>query len=216
MIAQHLPPLRHRYPRMKIRFLVLPALLMLAGCNSSPDNHFVLESPAPARAPQSASVPRTQVPAPSAGPLQLAAIGSYMDAQETDLRNRLRGSGALVTRPGDDLVVVIRNDQLFDGTQISGAGGALLANIANVLIHYDRSSIQIQGFTDTAGAADRNLAFSEARARDVYNALMGDGVARARLSAQGFGETRLRVATGDNVSEARNRRIELRITARPG
>lgn len=199
---------------MKFRFQVLPVLLMLAGCSSGPDRHFVLESPA--RALQSASASRSQAPVPSAGPLQLAAIGSYMDAQETDLRNRLRGTGAVVTRPGDDLVVVIRNDQLFDGAKISGSGGELLASIANVLNHYDRSSVQIQGFTDTAGAADRNLALSDARAHDIYNALMGDGVAKARLSAQGFGETRLRVATGDNVSEPRNRRIELRITARPG
>lgn len=197
---------------MKLGFLALPALLMLAACSSSAD-HFALE--APRTSPQTPR-PAAAEAVRSAGPLQLAAIGTYMDAQESDLRNRLRGSGALVTRPGDDLVIILPNDLLFSGAQLSPGGNSLLTIIADVLRHYDRSSIQIQGFTDTAGPPDRNLTLSNTRARAVYDALTAGGLAKARLSAQGFGETKLRVATGDNVSEARNRRIEIRIIARPG
>src|ERR1043166_8304758 len=105
MTAQHLPPLPSRCLRMKSRFFVLPALLVLAACSSSA-GRFALEAP---RASAQTARPAADS-VRSAGPLQLAAIGSYMDAQESDLRNRLRGTGAVVTRPGDDLVIVLGND----------------------------------------------------------------------------------------------------------
>jgi outer membrane protein OmpA-like peptidoglycan-associated protein len=197
---------------MKIRIAVLPFALLLAACSSS--DNYVLDTARPSSS--SSSQRAAPEPVRSAGPLTLAGIGSYMDAQETDLRNRLRGTGALVTRPGDDIVVVLRNDLLFNGEQISRDGETLLTTISGILRHYDRSSAQIQGYTDTIGAPDRNLALSNTRARAVYTALIQHQVAPARLSSQGFGETRLRAPTGDNVNEPLNRRIELRIIARPG
>lgn len=204
---------------MKTRFAVLPFLLTLAACSAGNDR-YVLEAPPPSP-PYDDSVPTASrpdtPPAPrTAGPLSLAGIGSYMDAQETDLRSRLRGTGAVVTRPGDDLVIVLRNDLFLSGMQVTASGGELLSAIAEVLRHYDHSSIQIQGFTDTTGTPERNLALSDARAKIVLDTLRRDGVPSRRISSQGFGETRLRVSTGDNVNEPRNRRVEIRIIARPG
>jgi outer membrane protein OmpA-like peptidoglycan-associated protein len=148
--------------------------------------------------------------------LTLAGIGTYMDTQENELRASLRGTGGLVMRPGDDLIIVLRDDLLFNGAQISPMAVTVLDGLASVLRRFDRTSIQVQGFTDTRGAADRNLALSDTRAKAVQAALVAAGVPRNRVSAQGFGETRLRIQTGDNVTEPRNQRIEIRIIARPG
>ena len=41
--------------------------------------------------------------------------------------------------------------------------------------------------------------------------LVNDGINPARISPRGYGETHLRIPTGDNVSEPRNRRVEIRI-----
>jgi flagellar motor protein MotB len=41
-------------------------------------------------------------------------------------------------------------------------------------------------------------------------------VPAGRISSQGFGETHLRVMTGDSRKEPRNRRIEILIKALPG
>jgi outer membrane protein OmpA-like peptidoglycan-associated protein len=41
-------------------------------------------------------------------------------------------------------------------------------------------------------------------------------VAAERINSQGLGESRLRIVTGDNKKEPRNRRIEIFVKARPG
>jgi outer membrane protein OmpA-like peptidoglycan-associated protein len=72
------------------------------------------------------------------------------------------------------------------------------------------------GYTDTVGPAAENLAVSQRRAKAVADALAHEGVAPQRISSQGFGEMHLKVATGDDKKEPRNRRIEIVLKARPG
>jgi outer membrane protein OmpA-like peptidoglycan-associated protein len=139
-----------------------------------------------------------------------------MDGQENELRGRLRGSGAIVARRGDGIVLVIFNNALFEsGADLSGSGLELLRALAPVLRHYDHTALQVAGYTDTTGAPDKNLDVSTRRAKAVAAALAGDGVGNARISAQGYGEDNPRVKTGDNKNEPRNRRIEIHITAAP-
>jgi outer membrane protein OmpA-like peptidoglycan-associated protein len=59
------------------------------------------------------------------------------------------------------------------------------------------------------------LAISQKRARTVAVALVHEGVAAQRVTAQGFGEEHLRIATGDGRKEPRNRRIEFMLKASP-
>ncbi|HEY4115572.1 MAG TPA: OmpA family protein [Rhizomicrobium sp.] len=152
---------------------------------------------------------------PSAGPLQTAMVGGYMDNQERDLRQHLRGLAA-VGRPGDDIVLNLRDDQLFagDSLHLSSSGANALTRIAVILRHYDHTQIEVGGYTDTAGTPEQNKKTSEARARAVCAALEDAGVARGRLTCEGFGETRPRIATGDHKREPRNRRIEIMILPR--
>jgi outer membrane protein OmpA-like peptidoglycan-associated protein len=149
---------------------------------------------------------------PSAGPLKTAAIGGYMDDQEKDLRQHLRGMAG-VGRPGDDIVLNLRDDQLFEGNsnRLSSSGAAALTRIGVVLRHYDHTQIEVGGYSDTSGTPEQNKATSEARAHAVCEALEKTGVTRGRLTCEGFGQQRLRIATGDHKSEPRNRRIEIMI-----
>ena len=71
-------------------------------------------------------------------------------------------------------------------------------------------------FTDTRGTPDDNLKSSQKRADAVAAELRGDGIDGRRLSATGMGRLRLKIKTGDGVSEPRNRRIEIRIVPKPG
>ena len=66
----------------------------------------------------------------TAGPLAQAGVGRYMDALERNLRQRLRGSGIVVARRGDDLLVTLPNDKLFEGANLGSAGRGLLASMA--------------------------------------------------------------------------------------
>ncbi len=69
--------------------------------------------------------------------------------------------------------------------------------------------IEVNGYTDTSGSARYNQGLSVRRAQTVAAELVKDGVPKAAISIQGFGETHLLVPTGPNVREPQNRRVEI-------
>jgi len=92
--------------------------------------------------------------------------------------------------------------------------GVVLRDLANTfLAHPEWALVEIEGHTDTKGAADFNQALSERRAQNVRAALVDLGVPAERLQARGLGESELAVATGDEVREQANRRVELEVLA---
>jgi outer membrane protein OmpA-like peptidoglycan-associated protein len=153
-------------------------------------------------------------PGGPSGPLVAARVGSYMDALESDLRRHVHGKGISVVRIGDDIAVVVRNDRLFAASGTLG-GDDVLEPLGAILDGYVHTAVWVNGFTDTAGTPDTNLAISQKRARTIADALVHEGVAAQRITAQGFGEDHLRIATGDGKKEPRNRRIEIVLKANP-
>lgn len=157
---------------------------------------------APLRVPQNV---------PSAGPLRTASIGQYMDNQERDLREHLRPLGVGVARPGDQLVLSLLEEKVFDGdgAELTANGKNAIATTAVILRHYDHTAIEVRAFAD--GATAQNAAGPQERARAVAKALIADGVSSNRVFAQGYGATRRQVATGKQVTSPRDRRVEIRI-----
>jgi len=203
------------------------AALMVSACAG--ERRYALEGPLPPAPRREATPPdhagahlspaRPLYGAPpnvgSAGPLKTAMVGSYMDAQEKDFRAHLRGAGVRVARIGDDLVLQLQDDVLFDGNDLSGDGRDVLERTAELLRHYDHTAVAVGGYTDTSGTPDQNMAVSQKRARLVADTLVSDGVAGSRVGAQGYGATHLKIVTGPNKNEPGNRRIEIHIIARP-
>jgi len=69
---------------------------------------------------------------------------------------------------------------------------------------------RVEGHTDTVGNAAMNLRLSDLRAAAVREHLIEKyGIAPRRLVAEGFGQSRPLIPTGDNVPEARNRRVQI-------
>ncbi|MBT8254701.1 MAG: OmpA family protein [Flavobacteriaceae bacterium] len=77
-------------------------------------------------------------------------------------------------------------------------------------------NIEIMSHTDARGNDSYNMSLSQQRANAVVNYLVSKGISRSRLSAKGYGETRLvnrcsnGVACSDNEHQ-RNRRTEFRV-----
>jgi OOP family OmpA-OmpF porin len=71
------------------------------------------------------------------------------------------------------------------------------------------TSLEVNGYTDTSGTPKYNQGLSIRRAQAVAAELVKDGVPKAAISIQGFGETHLLVATGPGVREPQNRRVEI-------
>jgi outer membrane protein OmpA-like peptidoglycan-associated protein len=78
---------------------------------------------------------------------------------------------------------------------------------ASTTVQYTR--IEVNGYTDTSGTPRYNQGLSIRRAQAVAAELVRDGVPRAAISIQGFGETHLLVPTGPGVREPQNRRVEI-------
>jgi len=208
------------------RLLATAACFALAACGGAPRMHnYGPPSPPPPgygneqpyQPPQKPDYETGRLPqVASAGPLKTAAIGSYMDNQEQELRRAAHGVPILVGRPGDDIVLHLHSDDFFraGSFEVTDEGQRMLWAIAPVLRRYDRTMIFIDGFTDTSGSADQNLIVSRKRAYAVGGVLVKDGVPLSRLQATGYGEANPKIKTGDHVNEPRNRRIEIRISAR--
>ena len=193
----------------KFPLILVSAAFMLAGCETA-------QQPAPPPvSPPPPPVPSTQLPpAPvtSAGPLTKAGVELYMDAQEADLRQLLRRQGIMVARRGDALLITVPSDKLFESKVLGAWGHAFAKGVADILRHYDHTVIEVSGYTDTTGRDELNLLLSQKRAQALANALKQYGVARARITAEGYGATKLKVSNG---KDPRNRRLEVKITPQP-
>ncbi|HEV2653267.1 MAG TPA: OmpA family protein [Rhizomicrobium sp.] len=212
------------FPRLMKSSIVLFALA-LSACGGGPRP--IYEPPPPAPTPHARALPQPSAsqshatrPAPVVvaapqGPLVTAKVESYMDQLESDLRHHVRGAGIVVARQGNNINIVIPNTELFseDG---GVSGDDVLEPMGAILRNYGHTSIQVNGFTDQTGTPDQNIAVSTKRARLIADALVHEGVPAQRITSQGLGQTHLRIATGARRNEARNRRIEILVKARPG
>lgn len=83
-----------------------------------------------------------------------------------------------------------------------------LDKLLQVLKSNSKMKIEISGHTDAVGADADNLTLSNNRANAVMNYLLGKGIAKDRLSAKGYGETKF-IATNDtDEGKQLNRRVE--------
>jgi outer membrane protein OmpA-like peptidoglycan-associated protein len=73
------------------------------------------------------------------------------------------------------------------------------------------AEIVVTGHTDTMGAGDYNDGLSLGRAKAVSKLFIARGVAPDSVIAVGRGERELLVQTKDEVSEPRNRRVEITV-----
>jgi outer membrane protein OmpA-like peptidoglycan-associated protein len=87
-----------------------------------------------------------------------------------------------------------------------------LKNIAGIMAAYPNVRARIGGFTDNTGNAAANKRLSEQRAENVRQALVQDGVAAERITAQGYGSAHPVASNATEEGRAKNRRIALLIT----
>jgi len=69
--------------------------------------------------------------------------------------------------------------------------------------------VDIIGHTDTVGSNDINIKMSLKRAKHIKSIIKKRGIKVVSLTAKGYGEEDLLIKTADNVSEAKNRNVEV-------
>jgi outer membrane protein OmpA-like peptidoglycan-associated protein len=71
--------------------------------------------------------------------------------------------------------------------------------------------VEIQGFTDSTGSENTNVALSQRRAENVLRYLVGKGVPLHRISIIGLGEANPAADNTTRDGRAQNRRVEIRV-----
>lgn len=96
------------------------------------------------------------------------------------------------------------------------AGKGVIDKLVGALGACPQAALRITGHTDATGHRRRNLALSQRRARAVARYMAHKGIDGGRLAAVGYGETRPVAPNDTGANRARNRRIEVVITAPAG
>lgn len=95
--------------------------------------------------------------------------------------------------------------------ELTDQSKAELENVFADLRRRPLPDILVIGHTDTVGATDFNDRLSRARADRLREMLIELGLPAQRIQAAGRGERELLVPTDDDVSEPRNRRVEINV-----
>jgi outer membrane protein OmpA-like peptidoglycan-associated protein len=147
------------------------------------------------------------------GALAGSAIGSYMDKQEEEFRQELADTGVEVYREGDNLRLYMPGSITFNTgkSNLDSSFYPILKDVALVINKYEKTTLMVEGHTDSVGADDLNQRLSESRANSVKNFLVQTGVDTRRISTVGMGEYSP-IADNDTASgKQKNRRVELKI-----
>ena len=151
---------------------------------------------------------------------QQVAVASQMQAGEAERRAsalelQLRDLNAKKTDRG---MVITIGDVLFDSGQAQLKAGGLrnIEKLGGFLKEYPQRKAIIEGYTDSTGSDSTNLALSGRRADAVLAALVGMGVSRSQLAAQGYGETHPVAGNASSGGRQMNRRVEIVLSDESG
>lgn len=133
---------------------------------------------------------------------------SDAQARNAQLESMLADMNAKKTERG---MVVTIGDVLFDTNQAQLKPGGLrnIEKLSGFLKQYPQRTALVEGFTDSVGSDATNKALSSRRAEAVRSALVEMGVARERISTQGYGEAFPVAGNDSNSGRQLNRRVEV-------
>ena len=148
------------------------------------------------------------------GALGGGLIGNYMDRQEAELRAQLQGTGVSVTRYGDQIRLNMPGNITFNTDQdaVRQQFYPVLNSVAIVLKKFNKSLVDVGGFTDSTGSLQHNQDLSQRRALSVANYLNSQGIDGRRLSVQGYGPANPIASNGTAEGRSQNRRVEIQIS----
>jgi outer membrane protein OmpA-like peptidoglycan-associated protein len=155
------------------------------------------------------------------GILQGAVIGAaagggygyYMDRQEAKLRARLEATGVRVERIGDNIKLIMPGNITFDtgSAAIKSSFTGVLDSVGLVVKEFDKTLMQVNGYTDSTGSFQTNQTLSEQRAGSVARFFMNAGIPSSRIRTTGYGP---RDPIADNSTASgreQNRRVEIEL-----
>ncbi|MFN4286128.1 MAG: OmpA family protein [Lacibacter sp.] len=111
------------------------------------------------------------------------------------------------------LNLAARNIQFrFASDELLPASFGPLNEVVKLLQDNPELKLRIEAHADNRGLPERNMMWSERRAKAVANYFIGKGIAPERISYQGFGDTRPIADNRTEQGRAQNRRVEMKLS----
>ena len=152
---------------------------------------------------------RSQVIDSAYGAQRLKADGTLESARLDERAVKEQFGAVLAALPGVPATFTL---YFLEGSdELTPQSRAELDNIFAELKRRPLPDIVVIGHTDTVGGLTYNDQLSLARAQRMREMLIGLGIPGERIEAAGRGEREPLVPTADNVSEPRNRRVEINV-----
>lgn len=130
-----------------------------------------------------------------------AALKSQQEAYQQALDNlgvTAKANGFSLSM-GDEFLVSKKTD-------LTSSGEAKVDQLAEFLIHYPQHKIEIQGFSNLAGAEAANLKEANSLAQNLYRALLSRAILPERMSFKGFSKNE-----AQPVLDKGQRRLDIRL-----
>ncbi|WP_176085177.1 OmpA family protein [Martelella sp. HB161492] len=179
---------------IKKMIIAAAAAALLAGCASNSMN---------ATAPQTVTVTTVNASSPA----------EYMDQQEAEFRQTLEGTGVTIIRTPKYIALVLQSSVTFpfDKADLVPEFYPTLTAVAALLVKYNQTAINVNGYTDSTGSDAYNLKLSQERADSVAGYLINKGVDPSRVIPTGYGKADPVASNDTKEGRAQNRRVEIRL-----
>jgi len=143
------------------------------------------------------------------GAARVSADGSTQQARLSEEEVRKNFGATLAALPGKPTSFVLHFLEGRD--ELTPESKAELDKVLAELKRRPLPDIVVIGHTDTVGTLAYNDKLSLARAERVRDMMVALGIPASRIQVAGRGKRELVVQTDENVSEARNRRVEINV-----
>lgn len=145
------------------------------------------------------------------GALAGAGTGAYMDVQARKLREQLVGTGVQVKELDGRIYLIMPGNITFNTNEavIKQGFTPVLDSVTLVIKEYNKTMVQVYGYTDNTGTAATNNALSLRRANAVSNYLRLRGVDGNRIITDGLGSSNPIASNATAAGREQNRRVEI-------
>lgn len=140
-----------------------------------------------------------------------AGGGAYMDIQARKLRAELVGTGVQVKQIEGKVYLIMPGNITFDTNKdvIKTSFMPILNSISKVIVEYNKTMVQVSGYTDNTGNNAINIPLSQKRANAVAHYLNLHGVAANRIISNGYGSANPIASNATATGREQNRRVEI-------